>query len=213
MLENIDEQLFQDDVDPRFDPRIQRKLPGSGKRIGHDIPKRLIAVEGKLNHVARFAHAHALVYALTFQGEDRVKIGLGIALSVVAIGSPAAAEIGRVKSSTGNAYVVRAGASTPARPGLPLEPQDQLVTKKDGRLAITFIDNTRFALGPNSNVSVRQFVFDRKTRSGQFDALVNRGSLAVVSGQIAKSGQDAMKVRTPTTVLGVRGTRFVVNVR
>lgn len=141
-----------------------------------------------------------------------MKISLSIALVAATISAPVAAEIGRIKNSTGNAFVVRAGASTAARPGLPLEPQDQLVTKKDGRLAITFIDNTRFALGPNSNVSVREFVFDRKTRRGQFDTLVNRGSLAVVSGQIAKSGQDAMKVRTPTTVLGVRGTRFVVNV-
>ncbi len=37
-------------------------------------------------------------------------------------------------------------------------------------------------------------------------------SLAVISGQIAKSRQDAMKVRTPTSLLGVRGTRFIVEV-
>jgi hypothetical protein len=145
-------------------------------------------------------------------GSGSVKISLAVLLIAAVTSAPAMAEIGRIKSSAGGAFVVRAGAQTPARPGLPLEPQDQLVTKKDGRLAITFIDNTRFALGPNSNVSVRQFLFDRKTRRGQFDAVVNRGSLAIVSGQIAKSGQDAMKVRTPTTVLGVRGTRFVVNV-
>jgi hypothetical protein len=130
------------------------------------------------------------------------------------LAGPAAAlaEIGRVKSSAGAAFVVRGTAHVPARPGLPLEPQDVLMTRRDGRIAMTFIDNTRFALGPNSNVSVRQFLFDRKTQRGQFEAVVNRGSLAVVSGQIAKSGPDAMKVRTPTTVLGVRGTRFVVNV-
>jgi hypothetical protein len=128
------------------------------------------------------------------------------------IGAPAAAEIGRIKSSTGAAFVMRGKDQVPARPGLPLEPQDVLMTKRDGRLAMIFIDNTRFALGPNSNVSVRQFLFDRKTQRGQFETVVNRGSLAVVSGQIAKSGRDAMKVRTPTTVLGVRGTRFVVNV-
>lgn len=135
-----------------------------------------------------------------------------ILLGCLMIGAPAVAEIGRIKSSTGAAFVVRGKGLVSARPGLPLEPQDVLMTKRDGRLAMIFIDNTRFALGPNSNVSVRQFLFDRKTQRGQFETVVNRGSLAVVSGQIAKSGRDAMKVRTPTTVLGVRGTRFVVHV-
>jgi hypothetical protein len=41
---------------------------------------------------------------------------------------------------------------------------------------------------------------------------VDRGSLAVVSGKIAKSNRDAMKVRTPNTLLGVRGTKFIVEV-
>ena len=42
---------------------------------------------------------------------------------------------------------------------------------------------------------------------------VDRGSLGVVSGNIAKSKRDAMRVRTPTSMLGVRGTRFVVEVK
>ena len=28
-------------------------------------------------------------------------------------------------------------------------------------MALTFIDNTRFAVGPNSNISVSRFLFDR----------------------------------------------------
>lgn len=133
-------------------------------------------------------------------------------LIALAVATPVSAEIARVKSSAGAAFVVRGGAQLPARPGLVVLDKDQLVTKKDGRMALTFIDNTRFALGPNSNVSVARFLFDRKTQRGEFEARVNRGSLAVVSGQIAKNQKDAMKVRTPTTLLGVRGTRFVVTV-
>lgn len=132
-------------------------------------------------------------------------IGLGMV-------TPAWGEVARVKSAAGSAYVVRGAAQLPAKVGLIVEAKDQLVTRKDGRMALTFIDNTRFALGPNSQVSVSKFLFDRKTQRGEFEANVNRGSLAVVSGQIAKSQKDAMKVRTPTTLLGVRGTRFVVSV-
>lgn len=126
--------------------------------------------------------------------------------------TPATSEVARVKASAGQAFVARGGTQMPARPGLLVEANDTLVTRKDGRLALTFIDNTRFALGPNSSVSVSKFLFDRRTQKGEFEARVNRGSLAVVSGQIAKGQKDAMKVRTPTTLLGVRGTRFVVTV-
>ena len=38
------------------------------------------------------------------------------------------------------------------------------------------------------------------------------GTLAVVSGRIAKKAPQAMTVRTPSAVLGVRGTEFVVSV-
>jgi hypothetical protein len=146
------------------------------------------------------------------KGERFVKQLVAAALLCAGFAAPAAAEVARVKSSAGQAFVVRGASQMPARPGLPVEQSDTLLTKTDGRLALTFIDNTRFALGPNSNVSVSKFLYDRRTRRGEFEARVNRGSLAVVSGQIAKSRRDAMKVRTPTTLLGVRGTRFVVNV-
>jgi hypothetical protein len=34
----------------------------------------------------------------------------------------------------------------------------------------------------------------------------------VISGRIAKQAPDAMTVRTPAAILGVRGTEFVVTV-
>lgn len=124
-----------------------------------------------------------------------------------------AAEIGRVKAATGQATIVRAKASLPARPGLALQPQDMLVTGANGRIGVTFIDNSRFAVGPNSRVSLTRFEFDDTTHKGSFVTQVDRGSLAVVSGQIAKENKDAMKVKTPTSLLAARGTRFVVEVK
>ena len=126
--------------------------------------------------------------------------------------SPAFAEIARIKSSTGAATVERGATNLPAAPGLQLNPGDRLVTGKDGRMSLSFIDNTRFAVGPNSRVSVNEFTYDRTRQQGKFVTQVDRGSLAVVSGKIAKSGRDAMTVRTPNTLLGVRGTKFIVEV-
>jgi hypothetical protein len=100
----------------------------------------------------------------------------------------------------------------PAAPGLQLNPGDRLVTGKDGRISLSFIDNTRFSVGPNSRILVNEFAYDRTRQQGTFLTQVDRGSLAIVSGHIAKSGRDAMKVRTPNSLLGVRGTRFIVEV-
>lgn len=126
--------------------------------------------------------------------------------------SPAWAEIARVKSSVGAAAIERGALRVAARPGLQLNPGDRLVTGKDGRISLSFIDNTRFSVGPNSRVSVSEFAYDRTRQQGKFLTQIDRGSLAIVSGRIAKSGRDAMKVRTPNSLLGVRGTRFIVEV-
>lgn len=135
-----------------------------------------------------------------------------LASLVALVSSPALGEIARVKSASGSAIVQRGAAHIPASTGLELLSGDMLVTGKDGRVALTFIDNTRFAVGPNSRIAISKFEYDRTRQQGSFITQVDRGSLAVVSGKIAKSGRDAMKVQTPNSILGVRGTRFIVEV-
>ena len=122
-------------------------------------------------------------------------------------------DIGRVKIASGLAAVERGGKPVAATPGLILLKGDILTTGKNGRIGVTFNDNTRFAAGPNSRIAITDFAFNDTTYEGKFLTQVDRGSLAIVSGQIAKSRKDAMRVRTPTALLGVRGTRFVVEVK
>ncbi len=129
------------------------------------------------------------------------------------VAAPAAAEIGTLKKAVGAATVERGKTVIPARPGTRLDVGDVLVTGKDGRIAVTFIDNARFAVGPNSRIALTRFEFDDASHQGKFDAKVLKGQLAVISGQIAHENPKGMTVQTPTSVLGVRGTRFVVNVR
>lgn len=141
---------------------------------------------------------------------SRAYLALG-ALALLAT-SPASAEIARIKVASGTASIERNAKLIKATPGLQLSAGDKLITGKDGRMSLTFVDNTRFAVGPNSRVSVNQFKYDRTRQQGEFVTNVDRGSLAIVSGKIAKSKKDAMKVRTPTSLLGVRGTKFIVQV-
>jgi hypothetical protein len=133
-------------------------------------------------------------------------------LGALLIAQPAFAEIARIKRSMGSATVLRGSASLTPKPGFLLLSGDTLVTGKNGQISLTFSDDTRFSVGPNSRISVDKFEYNPRSQTGEFVTRVNRGSLAVVSGQIAHSKPDAMKVRTPTSLLGVRGTKFIVEV-
>lgn len=139
--------------------------------------------------------------------------GLSTPTLVAAAPEGEAAEIGRIKSVAGTtAQLWRGKAVSPARPGDRLAVSDVLTTGANGRIGVTFVDNSRFAIGPNSRVALSQFEFDDTTHRGKSLTTVDRGSLGVVSGQIAKENKDAMKVRTPTSLLAARGTTFVVDV-
>jgi len=82
----------------------------------------------------------------------------------------------------------------------------------DGTVGITFLDNTLVSAGPNSTLVIDSYRFDSTTHAGKFDASLQRGSLAVISGKMVKQSPEAMRIRTPSSVLGVRGTEFVVKV-
>ena len=122
------------------------------------------------------------------------------------------AQIGQIKTLQGAVQIIRGNTPRPAHLGDLLEAADTLSTGPESSVGITFIDNSRFAIGPNSRIALQDFRFNPTTQEGQFLTEVQRGSLAVISGQIAKRSPEAMQVKTPTTILGVRGTTFAVKV-
>jgi hypothetical protein len=132
---------------------------------------------------------------------------LGLSVQIVA-----AAEIGQIKNVTGQVFLLRNNAQQPAKAGDLVEQADVLTTGVNGSVGITLIDNSRLSAGPNSRIELKQFRFNPTTQEGESLTEVKRGTLAIVSGQIAKRSPDAMKVQTPTTILGVRGTSFAVKV-
>ena len=142
----------------------------------------------------------------------RIKAAMAAPLGGLLIGSVALADIGRVKRVKGDVTIERGDQKIPAKPGLVLDRQDVLVTGEKSRVSLTFIDNSRFSAGPNSRIVLETFEFDTTTHEGKFVSRVERGTLGIVSGQIAKQTPDAMRVRTPTSILGVRGTKFLVEV-
>jgi hypothetical protein len=121
--------------------------------------------------------------------------------------------IGQIKTVMGAVQIIRNHVEQPAQVGDLLEEADTIATGTNSSVGITFIDNSRFSIGPNSRIALTQFRFDPTTHEGDFLTEMQHGTLAVISGRIANHAPDAMKVRTPTAILGVRGTQFLVHVK
>lgn len=138
---------------------------------------------------------------------------LALAMNMFAAGEASAADmIGMIKSSTGAVSIDRGGQKLAGNTGVKLYQSDQVLTGEDGAVGMTFIDNSRLSLGANSSLALERFRFNTTTHEGEFISAVNKGTLAAVSGKIAKQTPEAMQVRTPSAILGVRGTKFVVEV-
>jgi hypothetical protein len=137
---------------------------------------------------------------------------LALALVLAGTSAGAAEDVGQIKVAKGQVSVDRGGRALPAQVGMGLAAADVVKTGADGSVGITMRDNSLLSAGPNSVLSLDRFEFDPTTHQGRFDSGLQRGTLAVVSGRIAQQSPQAMTVRTPSAVLGVRGTDFVVSV-
>jgi hypothetical protein len=138
-----------------------------------------------------------------------------VAIAIMSFPVAEAAElegIGKVRIIKGDAHLVRAGTRATTKVGSIVRQNDVIETGASSSIGITFNDNTVFSTGPNSRVSMEEFKFNPVTLKGSFLAKLGRGTLSVVSGDIARGSPKAMRIRTPSAILGVRGTRFLVRV-
>ena len=136
-----------------------------------------------------------------------------IAIAAAAFTAAAYAnDVGQIKTVHGSVHVERDGQRLAVTPGMNVRQADTLVTGADGAVGVTFLDNSLLSAGPGSVLEIERYSFNSTTHAGKFDASLKKGSLAVVSGKMVKQSPEAMRVRTPSGIMGVRGTEFLVRV-
>jgi hypothetical protein len=136
-----------------------------------------------------------------------------LALAAAAFGFAAYADdVGQIKTASGAVHIEREGKRIAAAPGMNVRASDTLVTGANGAVGVTFLDNTMISAGPSTVFEIERYRFNSTTHDGQFDASLKKGSLAVVSGKMVKQTPGSLRVRTPSSVMGVRGTEFLVRV-
>lgn len=138
---------------------------------------------------------------------------LVIAAALAAVNQAQADEpVGYVKTVSGNASITTAGAKAPAAVGSSIFQGSQIQTARGSSLGVTFKDNTVMSFGPDTQLTVDEYVFNPNQGQVKFASKLTKGTLNYVSGAIAKINPEAVAVKTPTGTIGVRGTNFVVKV-
>ena len=67
-------------------------------------------------------------------------------------------------------------------------------------------------MGPSTTLELTKLQFDSTTQDGSLALNLLQGSIRVVTGWLGKLHPEQVKVITPTSVVGVRGTDFIVEV-
>lgn len=135
-----------------------------------------------------------------------------VVASADAVDAAGPTTIGTAKIVTGEVVVVRGTQRVPIKVGDTLFEHDVFETAAGASFGVTFIDNTSFSIGPNSRVAIDTYFFDPKALKGNMLANLKKGTMMVRSGDLTKQNPGSIQVKTPRTVLGVRGTTFVVSV-
>lgn len=120
--------------------------------------------------------------------------------------------VGYIKTLTGNATITTAGNKVKAAVGGPVFQGSQIQTASASSLGVTFKDNTIMSFGPDTQLTVDEYLYNPSQGQVKFGSKLTKGTLNYVSGAIAKMSPEAVAVKTPTGTIGVRGTHFVVKV-
>jgi hypothetical protein len=120
--------------------------------------------------------------------------------------------LGTLKTVTGDVQLGQSSAARAAQEGGGLQQADRIVTGRDASATFTLKDGTVVSVGPDAILDLAKVQFDTTTQEGSLMLSLLQGTIRVVTGWLGKLHPEQVKVTTPTSVVGVRGTDFIVEV-
>ena len=111
--------------------------------------------------------------------------------------------IAYLKNVTGEVTILRNSNEMKARVGSQLKSSDVVKTHSNASTGIVFIDNTRLSLGENTEITVSEYAFS---------LFMKKGKALYSSGKLTKLAPEKVSFQTPRATIGVRGTKFLVQV-
>lgn len=135
-----------------------------------------------------------------------------IALLLAIISLNCKAGIGTVTEQLNSpASIQRKNQQLEGKKGQTVEMLDSIKTQQ-GKVGITFEDDTKVQVNENSRLVIDDFVYDPKSNTGKLGAKIAIGTVRYASGQIAKKSPQNVALKTPTATISVRGTDFTATV-
>ena len=125
----------------------------------------------------------------------------------------AQAQVGSITELRGIGEVVRQDTtdSLTAELELGIASYDDVRTG-NGRLAISFLDDSILRLTEHSKIIIDEYVFDPDPSKGKLAIRMASGTARFLTGILGKIDKSNIRITTPTAVIGLRGTDFAVSV-
>ena len=117
----------------------------------------------------------------------------------------AAVEIGNAAEVTKQVTGTLEARERTLAKGDPVYQSETIETASDGEGEFIFLDDTKLAVGPKSEIVLDKFVYDPTSKNGEIVINAAKGAFRFISGNSAKT---AYKINTPVSTIGVRGTVF-----
>jgi hypothetical protein len=87
---------------------------------------------------------------------------------------------------------------------------EHIATAAAGQTQILFLDESAMTIGPGSDLTIDQFVYDPNTGTGRLAMSATRGILRFVGGKLSKS-DNAVSLHTQSATIAVRGGALLVD--
>jgi hypothetical protein len=123
------------------------------------------------------------------------------------------ANVGIIKKSTGEVEVKRGKKVISVKAGYSLKNGDILMTKSKSSVGITFDDGTVLSLDEKAIFVINKFKVKPEKKEFDVDLYLKKGKAVFSSGKVGKLAPKSVKFRIPEGIIGIRGTKFAVEVK
>lgn len=134
-------------------------------------------------------------------------------VTVVPEPRPNGEPIAKIVMSIGNAWVTGTSRDkVKANIGDAVYAEDSIEVGLSGELGLEFADGSAFAFSQNTDFTIDRFDYDPREQTGAFALTIREGKFSILSGSIAKTGPEGMRIKTPVATVLVRGTAMAGSV-
>jgi hypothetical protein len=124
-----------------------------------------------------------------------------------------AGDIAIIKNVQGLVKVKRSDQILKAQQSDNLQTGDILITGKDSQVGVIFHDGSVLSLEGNSFLRIKEFEFIPIENKFKFDLKLKKGTALFESGKIGTLSPENFSFEVPEGSIGIRGTKFLVEVR